>query len=358
MSNVPVTQVGSVKSAFSNATMTKEQIEIIKNQIAVGISDQDLMYCLEIAKEAGLNPILKDIYFVPRRTNIASFGQPANWVTKHEPMIGRKGARTIARRKGMIVPPSTGHELKKIPVFSMKNGKVEWHEEMDLVGWAELEINGQTVRKEAAFSVYKQTTKQGEITKFYATMPTVMVEKVAEFQLLDAVYGLDGILSIDSGILEDTTSNEYIESNVLFDENMAKSVKDLGLEYSIENGIATLKGDVFNNAKTLNELGFTVKNSKYIMESSLRETEEKAKTNEVNEVEDINPAKEMMNLLKDAGLENGEIKDFVENVLKTNSKDTITLQKYLEDKGALSQMVSDYFAAKQEIDTNQDELDF
>jgi len=196
-----------VQSAFSAASLTQEQMQIIKNQIAPGISDNDLMYCLEIAKQSQLNPIIKDIYFVPRKVNIAQYGQPEKWVEKHEPMVGRKGARAIARRKGMKVPPNTGTTIKKFPV--LKNGI--WEEERDLIGWAEMTIENTVVRKEAAYSVFKQTTKKGDITKFWKDMPTVMIEKVAEFQLLDAIYGLDGVMSIDAGFVTDVESETTIQ---------------------------------------------------------------------------------------------------------------------------------------------------
>jgi len=364
MSNVTTaTRTEVVKSAFSNTVMTTEQVEIIKNQLAVGISDQDLMYCLEISKQAGLNPILKDIYFVPRRVNIAGHNEPAQWVSKYEPMIGRKGARAIARRKGMKVPPTTGHMFKNTPKLSIKNGKVEWSEEKDLVGWAELIVEGQTVRKEAAFSIYKQTKKEGEITKFWATMPTVMVEKVAEFQLLDAVYGLDGIMSVDAGIVEDAPDESYAHTEeILFNKEMAKSIKDLGLEYTIENGVATLSGDVFNNAKTLKGLNFTINNGKYTMpiDPEMETKEVKKPKPEIVVIppqKPSNPAKEMTKILKDSGLQNGEIKDFVENILQASSKDTSKLQSYLDNKENLLKMVEDYCAAKQSGGT-QGELDF
>lgn len=199
-----------VQSPFSAASLTQEQMQIIKNQIAPGISDNDLMYCLEIAKQSQLNPIIKDIYFVPRKANIAQYGQPENWVEKHEPMVGRKGARAIARRKGMKVPPNTGTTIKKFPV--LKNGI--WEEERDLIGWAEMTIDNVVVRKEAAYSVFKQTTKKGDITKFWKDMPTVMIEKVAEFQLLDAIYGLDGVMSIDAGFVTDVESETTVQKSL------------------------------------------------------------------------------------------------------------------------------------------------
>lgn len=277
----------AVQSAFSPSALTKEQSEIIKTQIAPGISDNDLMYCLEIAKEAQLNPIIKDIYFVPRKASIN--GQ---WVSKHEPMIGRKGARAIARRKGMKVPPTTGHTIKLFPYLDQSG---EWQEKRDLVGWAEIMIEGQKVRKEAAFSVYKQTTKQGEVTKFWREMPTVMVEKVAEFQLLDAIYGLDGIMSIDAGVLSDEGNFESTNSARVNTTNSIDSIEDalrqIGLGLDKQDEIAYATGNTFNHAKALQSLGFVVRDSKWIIkfveEAEVVETTATDDSKEVSDIQDL-----------------------------------------------------------------------
>ena len=247
--------VAIVQSPFSASAMTNEQMQIIKTQIAPGISDNDLMYCLEIAKQAQLNPIIKDIYFVPRKQNLGTYQNP-QWVEKHEPMVGRKGARAIARRKGMIVPPTTGYTLKNFPY--LENG--EWKEKRDLIGWAELEIAGQKVRKEAAYSIYKQTNKDGKVTQFWEKMPTTMVEKVAEFQLLDAIYGLDGVMSIDAGVLGDEDLTQVTSKSqqvAILSDEIETAILQLGFSIKKENGIAIVTGKTFGHDKMFKQLGFT-----------------------------------------------------------------------------------------------------
>lgn len=253
MSKNQLTEGAIVKSPFSAAALTVEQMSILKTQIAPGISDSDLMYCLEIAKQAQLNPIIKEIYFVPRKQNIAEYGQPDKWVTKHDPMIGRRGARTIARRKGMVVPPTTGYTIKLFPYLD-DNG--EWQEKRDLVGWAELEIDGKKVRKEAAYSVYKQTTKKGEVTQFWKSMPTVMVEKVAEFQLLDAVYGLDGLMSVDAGFLDGENVALPMQSLKKDKAKVIDALSSLGIEYTINGDTITVQ-KAYAHSAVLKSTGFT-----------------------------------------------------------------------------------------------------
>ncbi|AHJ13091.1 recombinase RecT [Sulfurospirillum multivorans] len=245
-------QVAVVRSPFSAAALTIEQMSILKTQIAPGITDGDLMYCLEIAKQAQLNPIIKEIYFVPRKQNIAEYGQPDQWVTKHDPMIGRRGARTIARRKGMTVPPTTGYTIKLFPYLDPEG---EWQEKRDLVGWAELEIEGKKVRKEAAYSVYKQTTKKGEVTQFWKGMPTVMVEKVAEFQLLDAVYGLDGLMSVDAGFLDGENASLPIQSLKKDKAKVIDALSSLGIEYTINGDTITVQ-KAYAHSAVLKSTGF------------------------------------------------------------------------------------------------------
>jgi len=176
-----------------------QELSIIKKQIAPGISDGDLLYCLDFSKSTGLSIINKEMYIVPRWSNVKGKA-----VEKHEPMAGRRGARKIARSKGMDLPPETHCEIKMTPRLVKGN----WEMVEDLVAIAELTIkdkNGEEHKytQEAAYSSFVQTRKSGEVTKFWRTMPTVMLEKVAEFQLLDAVYGLNGVQNIDTGTVED-----------------------------------------------------------------------------------------------------------------------------------------------------------
>lgn len=324
MSNNPkqptVTTKEVVQSAFSSKALTQDQMNILRTQIAPDISDNDLMYCLEIADNRKLNPILKDIYFVPRMAQINS-----RWVTKHEPMVGRKGARSIARRKGMKVPPNTGHTIKKFPV--LKNG--EWTEERDLIGWAELTINGQIVTKEAAYSVYKQTKKDGSVTKFWKDMPTVMVEKVAEFQLLDAVYGLNGVMSVDAGILtDDEPVNTSINS--ANKEDMAKALETFGLSYKVEDGLMKVEGSTFQHSKSLKQLGFNMFNNQW----QIRVNDEPIDV-ETTQPTNTNAPKELFQFLTDNGLNKADAGKFVKEGLGLTSADLDGCAVVLQNKEKL-----------------------
>jgi phage recombination protein Bet len=59
----------SLIPAPSNATerqFTDEQIDIIKNSVAKGVSDQELAYFLEVCRSTGLNPLHRQIYAIVR----------------------------------------------------------------------------------------------------------------------------------------------------------------------------------------------------------------------------------------------------------------------------------------------------
>lgn len=322
-----VTTLNAVQSAFSSKALTKEQMNILRVQIAPDIGDADLLYCLEIADNTQLNPILKEIYFVPRMAQVNE-----RWVTKYEPMVGRKGARTIARRKGMKIPPNTGHTIKKYP--KLVNG--DWIEERDLVGWAELVIEGQVVRKEAAFSIYKQTKKDGSVNKFWQNMPTVMVEKVAEFQLLDAVYGLDGVMSIDAGIVADDAEvciTAYLSNEI------EDALRHLGVTLQKFNGVA-IASNHHGKEKILQDFGFTKNGGNW----SIKYEQETKQIQVPAPKEAISPAARLFSYLIKKGLSNEQVKLFVTNTLGVSREDTEGINEILSDLSSLDILIADFMA--------------
>ena len=77
-------------------SFSKEQIELIKKQFfPAGANDLEFEYCMGVAKNLGLDPILKQIYFVPRRANVNG-----SWVEKIEPLAGRDAFLSLAHRSG------------------------------------------------------------------------------------------------------------------------------------------------------------------------------------------------------------------------------------------------------------------
>jgi len=209
--------------------VSPHDLKIIKNQIAPGITNGDLAYCLNVARSNELDPIKKEIYFVPRRAKITNSQGREEWVNKYEPMVGRTGARLIARRKGLYAPVMVKSEIKEVPVL---NPKGEFELKKDLVSIASLPVAslnipenkiqvlkefypGGLISVQANFSEYAQTKKDGGLTQFWQTKPVEMLEKVAEFKLLKQVFGLDGVESYEAGFVSESegfSKGDIIES--------------------------------------------------------------------------------------------------------------------------------------------------
>jgi len=78
---------------FAGRAMTREQIDLVKRQIAKGASDDELALFIEVAKQHNLNPFKREIYLVKRfdtktNTQIAT------------PQVGIDGFRLKAERSG------------------------------------------------------------------------------------------------------------------------------------------------------------------------------------------------------------------------------------------------------------------
>ena len=145
-----------------------------------------MQYCIGVAKAFNLNPILKQIYFVPRRSQVN--GQ---WVEKTEPLCGRDSFLTLAHRTGKFDGIESKVEIKETPIY--KDGK--WTRENDLVATATVFKKG--CEKPFIVSVnyreYVQTTKEGKPTQFWASKPETMLKKVAESQALRKAFDITGI---------------------------------------------------------------------------------------------------------------------------------------------------------------------
>ena len=169
--------------------LTKDEKLVIKNNFfPVNTTPADMAFCMGVANQFGLNPILNQIYFVGRKAKIN--GQ---WVEKVSPMVGRDGFLTIAHKSGKFAGIETKTTIKQVPTF--KNG--EWVEERDLVAICSV-YRTDTERPfivEVAFSEYAGKTNQGELTKFWREKGATMLKKVAESQCLRKAFNVSGIYS-------------------------------------------------------------------------------------------------------------------------------------------------------------------
>ena len=150
---------------------SNEQIQLIKNNVAKGASDDELKLFLHIAGKTGLDPFTRQIYCVPR------------WDSKlgrnvYSAQTSVDGFRLVALRSGQYAgqlgPYWCGEDghwvdvwLKKELPLAAKVGVLRHDFKEPLWGVAK-------------FEGYKQTNKNGELTSFWKKMPDLMIAKCAE----------------------------------------------------------------------------------------------------------------------------------------------------------------------------------
>lgn len=142
------------------------KVALIKDTIARGASDDELMLFLHLAQRSGLDPFSRQIYLIERKAQVN--GQ---WTTTRQPQTGIDGLRLIADRTDRYAPgrePSftydTDGRLETATSYVKKWVRGEWHE----------------VAATAHYREYEQTKSDGKPTKMWAEKPHIMLAKCAE----------------------------------------------------------------------------------------------------------------------------------------------------------------------------------
>lgn len=157
---------------------TKEDIALIKSQIAPEASKEQLELLLYQAKRTGLNPITRQIYAIFRNSKEGN-----NWVKKMTIQTSIDGFRVIAERSGnyggqsepTFAEDKNGNLIScKITVFRFRN-----------------DVHYPAATAVAYWDEYCQKDKEGNLAKMWRDMPRTMLSKVAEALALRKAYPQD-----------------------------------------------------------------------------------------------------------------------------------------------------------------------
>jgi len=199
--------MSAIKKVEKSNWLTNEEKQMIRKQFfPANASDIEMKYCMSVAEKFNLNPILKQIFFVPRKAKVNN-----QWIEKIEPLAGRDSFLTLAHRSGKFNGIETIAEIK--PSAKFLNG--EWEEKNDLVAISKVyrKDMDRPIVVEVAYSEYVQKTRNGEITKFWKEKPETMLKKVAESQALRKAFDITGLYAEEeiSEVKGDRASNEEIK---------------------------------------------------------------------------------------------------------------------------------------------------
>lgn len=151
-----------------------EKVDLIKDTIARGASDDELMLFLHLAQRSGLDPFSRQIYLIERRANVNG-----EWKTTRQPQTGIDGLRLIADRTERYAPgrqPSYTYDvaggLVTATAYVKKFVRGEWHE----------------IAATAHYDEYVQRKKDGQPNQMWAEKPHIMLAKCAEAQVLRRAF--------------------------------------------------------------------------------------------------------------------------------------------------------------------------
>lgn len=147
-------------------------------------SDGDLAMLKTVSDRSGLDPFVKQIYLVGRKTKTGGYrGEPERWETKWTVQVGIDGFRAVSHRYAQ----DQGAELNiGKPVYYDDQGQPQqiWLKRWGNPAAAEVTVTlGNTsATAVAVWDEYVQTKRNGDPNSMWEKMPSVMLAKCAEAQ--------------------------------------------------------------------------------------------------------------------------------------------------------------------------------
>lgn len=160
-------------------TFSREQVQLIKDTVARGATDDELRLFLEVCKSKRLDPFSKQIHAVKRwdsglRREVMSF------------QVGIDGFRALAERSGRYAgqdaPVWCGLDGQWVDVWLAQQPPVAAKMSVYKTGFQG------PVTRIALFKEYVQTNKEGSPNSMWAKMPAAQLAKCAEALALRAAF--------------------------------------------------------------------------------------------------------------------------------------------------------------------------
>lgn len=243
-----ITSIASHDSSIASNYFNPQQIEILKNSICKGASNEEFQVFLMACVKTQLDPFMRQIYAVKRKAKRPD----GSWGETMTIQTGIDGYRLIAERTERYAPGSeptysydmNGNLLSATAYVKKQTKDGTWH----------------TVSASAYIDEYCQRSKDGNAMGMWGNMPRTMLAKCAEAQALrkafpaemSGVYTKEEMEQADNPAikisLEQAAELELILGEC--DEKYRTWVNDYLRKQYNTNNISDLPADIYERMKS------------------------------------------------------------------------------------------------------------
>ena len=256
-----------MSNALQLATYTLEGGQVlsattVKNYIAPGATDQEVLYFIELCKAQKLNPFVRDAYLVKYGS------QPAQIIVGKDVFLKKAGENPYfdGLKAGIVVVDKNGDVKEREGSLKVPGDKL-------IGGWCEVYLKNREYPTKCLVSLdeYIQKKKDGTVNSMWSSKPCTMIRKVAQSQALREAFpnelrglyekeemGIDTKLpekEIIPGMASTKQKNKIMamaSQKGLYDFNNPKDIKEL--EYFCTSNGYDLKNLKFEEAEEVLQL--------------------------------------------------------------------------------------------------------
>lgn len=186
-----------------------EMAKTMKNTVAKGATDTELQLFAQVCDETGLNPYLKEIWFVKYGENEPTITTGRDGflkVANMDPLFMGVQGFAVYENDLFDVTVDQGKVVNVAHKFSHVNRGV-------LIGaWAVAEKEGKNkVYAWVELSEFIQYKKDGQPNRFWKQKPATMIKKVAEADVLKRICGITGVQVAEA--MPEEYSSDYIDAD-------------------------------------------------------------------------------------------------------------------------------------------------
>ena len=173
-----------MSNALQLATYTLEGGQVlsattVKNYIAPGATDQEVLYYIELCKAQKLNPFVRDAYLVKYGS------QPAQIIVGKDVFLKKAGENPNFNglKAGIVVVDKNG-DVKE------RDGSLKVPGDELIGGWCEVYLKNREYPTKCLVSLdeYIQKKKDGTVNSMWSSKPCTMIRKVAQSQALREAF--------------------------------------------------------------------------------------------------------------------------------------------------------------------------